>query len=194
MVVALRHNSEASQIHVLKLAGDAVAEPIEAEIRVEGPAFSICNEGAGTWGHFIGHNLPRAMLFLQHVPHGRIIVPEAYLTKNKTFLELLFRAGIALSQIVPAPHRCILHLDADGATRFVTQVTLCARELGVAIAQTSFDTGESQERAAQKALLSTLELEGVLIQAVGPAFSEGVALHTSPAFFSSPPSRAPTCS
>ena len=29
----------------------------------------------------------------------------------------------------------------DGATRFVTQVTLYARELGVAIAQTSFDTG-----------------------------------------------------
>ena len=75
---------------------------------------------------------------------------------------------------------------ADGATRFVTQVTLYARELGVAIAQTSFDTGESHERTALKALLSTLELDGVLIQAD--------ALHTSPAFFSSPPSRAPTCS
>lgn len=75
---------------------------------------------------------------------------------------------------------------ADGATRFITQVTLYARELGVAIAQTSFDTGEFHERAALKALLSTLELEGVLIQAD--------ALHTSPAFFNSPPSRAPTCS
>ena len=32
---------------------------------------------------------------------------------------------------------------ADGAPRFVTQVTLYARERGVAIAQTSFDTGES---------------------------------------------------
>jgi len=74
----------------------------------------------------------------------------------------------------------------DGATRFVTQVTLYARELGVAIAQTSFDTGESHERAALRDLLSTLELEGVLIQAD--------ALHTSPAFFNSPPSRAPTCS
>jgi hypothetical protein len=75
---------------------------------------------------------------------------------------------------------------ADGATRFVTQVTLYARELGVAIAQTSFDTGESHEREALKVLLSTLELHGVLIQAD--------ALHTSPAFFNSPPSRAPTCS
>ena len=59
---------------------------------------------------------------------------------------------------------------------------------------TSFDSGDSHEQAALKALLSTLELDGVLIQAVGEAFSEGVALHTSPAFFSSPPSRAPTCS
>jgi hypothetical protein len=74
----------------------------------------------------------------------------------------------------------------DSATRFVTQVTLYARELGLAIAQTSFDTGESHERAALKSLLSTLELEGVLIQAD--------ALHTSPAFFSLPQSRTPTCS
>jgi hypothetical protein len=68
----------------------------------------------------------------------------------------------------------------------LTQVTLYARQLGVAIAQTSFDTGESHERAALKALLSTLELEGVLIQPD--------ALDTSPAFFNSPPSRAPTSS
>ncbi len=73
----------------------------------------------------------------------------------------------------------------DGATRFVTQVTLYGRELGVAIAQTWFDTGDSHEQAL-KALLSTLELDGVLIQAD--------ALHTSPALFSSLPSRAPTCS
>jgi hypothetical protein len=56
----------------------------------------------------------------------------------------------------------------------------------VAVAQTSFDTGESHERAALKALLDTLKLESVLIQ--------DDALHTSPAFFNSPPSRAPTCS
>ncbi|MCT0201812.1 hypothetical protein [Synechococcus sp. CS-603] len=74
----------------------------------------------------------------------------------------------------------------DSATRFVTQVTLYARELGVAIALTSFVTGESHERAALKALLGTLELEVVLIQAD--------ALHTSLAVFNSPPSREPTCS
>ena len=35
----------------------------------------------------------------------------------------------------------------------------------MALAQTTYDTGESSERAALKQLLSTLELEGVLIQA-----------------------------
>ena len=39
-------------------------------------------------------------------------------------------------------------------------MTLYARELGVAIAQTSFDTGDSHEHAALKAFLSTLELDG----------------------------------
>ncbi len=74
----------------------------------------------------------------------------------------------------------------DGATRFVTQVMVYARELGVAIAQTSFDIGVSHDREALKVLPGTLELDGVLIQAD--------ELHTSPAFFNSPPSRAPTCS
>ncbi|MFU8884998.1 MAG: hypothetical protein ACNA8O_06020 [Cyanobacteriota bacterium] len=45
----------------------------------------------------------------------------------------------------------------------------------MALAQTTYDTGESSERAALKELLSTLELEGVLIQAD--------ALHTTRPFF-----------
>jgi hypothetical protein len=76
--------------------------------------------------------------------------------------------------------------SADCATRFVTQFTLYARELGVTITQSSFDTGASHERTAIKTLLSILELNDVQIQAD--------ALHTLPAFFSSPPSRASACS
>ncbi len=74
----------------------------------------------------------------------------------------------------------------DGSHRFVAQVTVYARALGVALAQTTYDTGESSERAALKELLSTLELEGVLIQAD--------ALHTTRPFFSGAWSRGPTCS
>ncbi len=63
----------------------------------------------------------------------------------------------------------------DGSHRFVAQVTVYARALGIALAQKAYDTGESSERAALKELLASLDLEGVLIQAD--------ALHTTQAFF-----------
>ena len=50
----------------------------------------------------------------------------------------------------------------DGGHRFVAQVTVYAQALGVALAQKSYDTHESSERAALKELLSTLELEDTL--------------------------------
>jgi hypothetical protein len=53
-------------------------------------------------------------------------------------------------------------------------------------AQRTFDTSESSERAALKELLSTLELQGVLIQADAP--------HTTRPFFSGAWSRGATCS
>jgi len=63
---------------------------------------------------------------------------------------------------------------ADGNHRFVAQVTVYARALGVALAQKTYDTHESSEQAALKELLSTMDLEGKLIQAD--------ALHTTQAF------------
>ena len=74
----------------------------------------------------------------------------------------------------------------DGKHRFVAQVTLYARALGVALAQKTYDTHESSERSALKELLSTLDLDGVLIQAD--------ALHTTQAFFDGAWSRGPTSS
>jgi hypothetical protein len=63
----------------------------------------------------------------------------------------------------------------DGHHRFVAQVTVYARALGVALAQKTYDTHESSERTAIKELLCSLDLNGVLIQAD--------ALHTTQAFF-----------
>ena len=74
----------------------------------------------------------------------------------------------------------------DGKHRFVAQVTVYARALGVALAQKSHDTHESSERAALKQLLSTMKLDGVLIQAD--------ALHTTRDFFAGASTRAPTSS
>ena len=53
----------------------------------------------------------------------------------------------------------------DGNHRFVAQVTVYARALGVALAQKTYDTHDSRERAALKELLTSLDLNGVLIQA-----------------------------
>jgi hypothetical protein len=75
---------------------------------------------------------------------------------------------------------------ADGSHRFVAQVTVYARALGVALAQKAYDTGESSERAALKELLASLDLEGVLIQAD--------ALHTTQALFTGASPRGPTSS
>ncbi|MCX5967310.1 MAG: ISAs1 family transposase [Cyanobacteria bacterium] len=72
----------------------------------------------------------------------------------------------------------------DGKHRFVAQVTVYARALGVALAQKSYDTHESSERAALKELLSTMKLDGVLIQAD--------ALHTTRDFFAGASTRVPT--
>jgi len=76
--------------------------------------------------------------------------------------------------------------SGDGSHRFVAQVTVYARPLGVALAQKAYDTSDSSERAALKELLSTLDLEGVLIQAD--------ALHTTQAFFTGASPRGPTYS
>jgi hypothetical protein len=73
----------------------------------------------------------------------------------------------------------------DGSHRFVPQVTGYAWPLGVSLSQTTYETSESSERPAFKGLLSTLDLEGVLIQAD--------ALHTTRALFSVAWSRGPTC-
>ena len=77
-------------------------------------------------------------------------------------------------------------LNEDGKHRFVAQVTVYARALGVALAQKSYDTHASSERAALKELLSTMDLDGKLIQAD--------ALHTNRPFFSGAWSRGPTSS
>ena len=74
----------------------------------------------------------------------------------------------------------------EGSRRFVAQVTVYARALGVALAQKSYDTHASSERAALKELLSTMDLDGKLIQAD--------ALHTTQDFFAGASSRAPTSS
>jgi hypothetical protein len=74
----------------------------------------------------------------------------------------------------------------DCSNRSVAHVSDYDRALGLALAQTTYESGESNERAALNEPLSTLDVEGVLIQAD--------ALHTTPPFFSCAWRRGPTCS
>jgi hypothetical protein len=59
----------------------------------------------------------------------------------------------------------------DGSHRFVAQVTVYTRALGVALAQKAYVTHESSERAALQELLSSLDLDGVLIKLTTPWIS-----------------------
>jgi hypothetical protein len=72
----------------------------------------------------------------------------------------------------------------DGNHRFVAQVTIYARALGVALTQKAYDTHESSKKAALRELLSSLDLDGELIKAD--------SLHTTQAFFAGAWSRGPT--
>jgi hypothetical protein len=58
--------------------------------------------------------------------------------------------------------------------------------------QACYATGDNHEWAVLRQLLGELELEGVLLQAAGTAFSEGVALHMRRPLFNSSRSRGPT--
>jgi predicted transposase YbfD/YdcC len=73
---------------------------------------------------------------------------------------------------------------AEGNHRFVAQVTVYVRALGVALVQKNYHTHQSSERSALKELLSTMNLEGQVIQAD--------ALHTTQAFFAGALTRRPT--
>jgi len=67
---------------------------------IEGTAFIACNEGSGTWGHWIGHNLPMALAFLRIFPEGRILLPSSYFSSsNATYGKSAILAGIPKEKI-----------------------------------------------------------------------------------------------
>jgi hypothetical protein len=73
---------------------------------------------------------------------------------------------------------------AGGGSAFIAQVTLYSKALKSAIAQTTYDTRENHEHMVLRELLSSMDLEGIVIQAD--------ALHTQKPFFRSSRSRGPT--
>lgn len=74
--------------------------------------------------------------------------------------------------------------NASGAAKFIAQVSLYSKTLGVAIAQTTYATDASGEIQALRQLLEAADLEGVLVQAD--------ALHANRPFSATSPSAATT--
>jgi hypothetical protein len=83
---------------------------------------------------------------------------------------------------------------ADGSNRFVAQVTVYSRAPGVAMAQTAYDTGESNERKVLQELLSGMDLEGVLIQTDALHTTKSFLRGATPSEKTSSTPRGPTCS
>ncbi|WP_156818495.1 hypothetical protein [Cyanobium gracile] len=84
------------------------------------------------------------------------------------------------------PLRGFIDATDGGGGAFIAQVILYSKALGAAMAQATDATRENHERAVLRGLLSTVDQEGVLIQAD--------ALHTQNPFFGSSRSRGPTSS
>ena len=64
------------------------------EVRADGPIYISCNEGSGTWGHWLVHNFPRVVMFLDRFPDGRVVLPRDYLgARYKGCLDLLLLYG-----------------------------------------------------------------------------------------------------
>lgn len=73
---------------------------------------------------------------------------------------------------------------AGGGSAFIAQVTLYSKALKAAIAQATYDSRDNHEHMVLRELLSSMDLEGIVIQAD--------ALHTQKPFFGSSRSRGPT--
>ena len=64
------------------------------------------NEGGGTWGHFIVQNLPRALLYLEKFPDGKIIVPRVHaFPDGSNFNRSLTRLGVPQDRLIPIEQR-----------------------------------------------------------------------------------------
>jgi capsular polysaccharide biosynthesis protein len=69
-------------------------------VAIEEPVILTTNEGSGTWGHWVVHNLPKIVLSASAYPDFKIMVPAAYFVQMKNFGELLTLAGISKDRIV----------------------------------------------------------------------------------------------
>lgn len=59
------------------------------------------HEGGGTWGHYLVQSLPKALLFLERFPYGKIAVPDFHVFGTSNFSKLLSLFGITKDKLLP---------------------------------------------------------------------------------------------
>lgn len=72
-----------------------------AIVTVNEPVYIAGNEGSGTWGHWLVHNLPRIILLMNHFPDLLFVIPADYKSDRfKACLEVLDAFGLARERII----------------------------------------------------------------------------------------------
>jgi hypothetical protein len=133
----------------INLYGRTVEDFYETE-----SAMMFHNEGSLTWGHFVVQNLPRALLYLQRFPDGKLVLPRFLLDPNENYIQLLKKLGVSVSQIIP--------VDAEKSYRF--------REL--VLVDFLYDFGRQIPRPPTLALLSPHRRERPDVALSGAVFIE----------------------
>jgi capsular polysaccharide biosynthesis protein len=80
------------------------AMPVAApsEEYADDSALVLHNEGGGTWGHYVVQNFPKVLLFRQHFPAGKVVVPRPHTDRQHSNFARLFDVyGIPQDHLIP---------------------------------------------------------------------------------------------
>ena len=87
-------------VAVLDTLPDEISELYADEV-----ALVLHNEGGGTWGHYVVQNFPKVLLFRQHFPSGKIVLPEPYTHRNNSNFARIFDVyGIPPEHLLPVEY------------------------------------------------------------------------------------------
>ncbi|MBP0441369.1 glycosyltransferase family 61 protein [Tianweitania sediminis] len=105
-----------------KNLSEQAASASEVSTFVEEPVIFVCNEGSGTWGHWVVHNLPTLIMLGDKFRDARIAIPQAYFGSRPSFLEsLLFLRPTFASRLLPIRSEVTYRFDTLLTSDFLYQ-------------------------------------------------------------------------
>ena len=98
-----------SVVQSMRLARDL---PTVFKGSVDGPVFVACNEGSGTWGHWLCHTAPKVLIFLERYPSGHVVVPAFYFYETfRSFSDFASSLGVDEESLIPLEDRERLSIE-----------------------------------------------------------------------------------